>query len=125
MADAVYGTEDAIATNLLEASSYPSRPCFCLCCLFLCLVFCFACLCLFFVFCFRFLFLCFARVAWECSLDYVQVHNRLLLKLVYGHACEFTNLASGTYNLLNDLAKAMKALDRKKLDVVQARSLLD
>ena len=61
--------------------------------------------------------LCFAHEAWECSLDYVQVRNRLLLRLVYfdGHAWNLPIQFPASTNLLNDLAKAMKALDGKKI----------
>ena len=116
MAGVVHGTEDAIATNFSRRIAIPSWPVFSvggfLLVGFCLLVFVFVCL---FFLCFLVLLvvLCSAHEAWECSLDYVQVRNRLLLWPVYldGHAWEFTNSVSASTNLLNDLAEAMKALD--------------
>ena len=92
-----------IPTNISRRVAIPLWPGFCVCwCL--CFVFSFVCLLLFW-FKFWLFVLCFAHEAWKCSLDYVQVRNRPLLKLVYfdGHGGEFTNSVSGNTNLLNDL----------------------
>ena len=53
---------------------------------------------------------------WNHLLDYVQVHNRSFLWLTHldGHACDLPIQFPASTNLLNDLAKAMKALDGKK-----------
>ena len=113
MAGVVHGTQDAIATNISRRVAIPSWPGFC----FLVLVFGF-CFCVFVLVVFLVLLfvLCFAHEAWECSLDYVQVRNRLLLRLVYfdGHAWEFTNSVSGKYKLVERPGESHEGVGRKK-----------
>ena len=94
---------------------------FCVC-WFLCLVFGFV-LFVLVLFWFCFLFRVFAHEALEYSLDYVQVRNRLLLRLVFfdGHACVLPIHFPASTNLWNDLARAMKALDGKKIDLGSLR----
>ena len=76
---------------------------------------CFGLLCCF-LFLFRVLVVLFVpSLPWDYLLDYVQVYNRSFLWLSQfdGHACNLPIQFPASTNLLNDLAKAMKALDGK------------
>ena len=84
-------------------------------CFFLVVVLCLLCGVFLFVVCFWVVLFVFS-LPWDCSLDYVQVHNRSFLWLSHldGHARNLPIQLPANTNLLNDLAKAMKALDGKK-----------
>ena len=59
---------------------------------------------------------CVFSMPWDCSLDYVQVHNRSLLwpSDIDGHALSCTNSLSGKYKLVKRPGGSHEGVGRKK-----------